>query len=158
MRRGHGNVNGWFCISVLRFDGDRTMRTLYDVLGVAPEAGLEVIRAAHRAGVERVGGEAAGTSSAESRAAAEDELRLINRAWAILSNPLFRQAYDARCREGAPSAAADWVPEPTGDTVDAGVPAAQRSVFWDRLYYFCLGVAVAGGGAVIVSLMSGGED
>lgn len=60
--------------------------TLYEVLGVAPDASAEELRAAHRERVRRLHPDVASGEAAAMRA--------LNEAWAILSDPERRAAYD----------------------------------------------------------------
>jgi curved DNA-binding protein CbpA len=79
--------------------------TLYEVLGLSPSASAAVIRAAYRCLAQQHHPDKnAGAATAHDRQAQ------INRAYAILSNPLQREAYDRRMglngshpeRRGAP--------------------------------------------------------
>lgn len=60
--------------------------TLYDVLGVAPDASAEALRTAHREQVRRLHPDVASGDAAAMRA--------LNEAWAVLSDPDRRAAYD----------------------------------------------------------------
>lgn len=60
--------------------------TLYEVLGVAPDASREALRAAHRERARRLHPDVASGDAAAMRA--------LNEAWAVLSDPARRAAYD----------------------------------------------------------------
>jgi hypothetical protein len=60
--------------------------TLYEVLGVAASASAEALRAAHRERVRRLHPDVASGDAAA--------MRTINEAWAVLSDPQRRAAYD----------------------------------------------------------------
>ena len=66
--------------------------TLYEVLGVAPDASAEALRAAHRERARRLHPDRATGDAAAMRA--------LNEAWVVLSDPYRRAAYD-RSRAGA---------------------------------------------------------
>lgn len=70
----------------------------YEVLGVAPEATLLEIRQAHRQAVRASHPDVVGHREAEA------DLRAVNAAWAVLSNPERRAEYDASLRVGRPPA------------------------------------------------------
>jgi curved DNA-binding protein CbpA len=67
----------------------------YSLLGVPLSATSREIDRAYRAAMKRVHPD---KHSAERRAVAEEEARLLNRAYATLSKPLARQAYDRTLR------------------------------------------------------------
>lgn len=66
----------------------------YEVLGVAPEATPVEIRQAHRQAVRASHPDVVGHREAEA------DLRAVNAAWAVLSNPDRRAEYDASLRLG----------------------------------------------------------
>lgn len=66
----------------------------YEVLGVAPEATPLEIRQAHRQAVRASHPDVVGHREAEA------DLRAVNAAWAVLSNPERRAEYDASLRVG----------------------------------------------------------
>ncbi len=65
--------------------------TLYDDLGLSPRASAAVIRAAYRCLAQQYH-----PDKNDGAAAAHDRQAQINRAYAILSNPQQREAYDRR--------------------------------------------------------------
>jgi curved DNA-binding protein CbpA len=62
----------------------------YDVLGVAPDADPEVVRAAYRALAKKYHPD----SRLEGKAEAEKKLREVNQAYEVLSSPVDREKYD----------------------------------------------------------------
>ncbi|MGA0237529.1 MAG: J domain-containing protein [Acidimicrobiales bacterium] len=74
----------------------------YQVLGVAPEASMAEIRRAYLTAA-RTAHPDLHHDSESSRRAAEDRMRRINEAWAVLGDPDERAAYDRqRLRAAAP--------------------------------------------------------
>lgn len=69
--------------------------TLYDRLGVPPDADFAELRHAYRKAVRTWHPDRFASASPAMRAQAEAEMRRINAAWDILSNPHRRKAYDA---------------------------------------------------------------
>ncbi len=67
--------------------------TLYDVLGVAPEATTGALRAARR--------ERARQHHPDSATGDAAAMRSLNEAWAVLSDPVRRAAYDRFLADGA---------------------------------------------------------
>jgi curved DNA-binding protein CbpA len=89
--------------------------TLYDVLGVAPDAPAEALRAAHRERArqlhpDRVTGDATA-------------MRALNQAWAVLSDPEQRAAYD---RSLAATGATDEEAAEDGDKTAPQVQVRMR--------------------------------
>jgi curved DNA-binding protein CbpA len=77
--------------------------SLYDFLGVSPDADADAIHHAYRAAARRLH-----PDTAESGAAGDDEaMRALNEAWAVLRDPARRAAYDATLDW------ADWPHEPS---------------------------------------------
>lgn len=69
--------------------------TLYDHLGVSPEADFAELRRAYRHALQTLDPERYTTASPAVRAQAEAERRRVEAAWGILSNPRLRAEYDA---------------------------------------------------------------
>ncbi len=72
------------------------MATLYDELGVHPQAGAEELRNAYRREARRRHPDLHPGHERE----AEESMRRLNAAWAILGNAESRQAYDASISHG----------------------------------------------------------
>jgi hypothetical protein len=68
--------------------------THYDVLGVAPDAPAPVVRAAYLALARRHHPDYFVDAPPAARAEAEQRMRAVNEAWAVLSDPARRTAYD----------------------------------------------------------------
>lgn len=66
----------------------------YEVLGIGQDASVAEIRQAHRQAVRASHPDVVGHRDAEA------ELRAANAAWAVLSNPERRAAYDAALQRG----------------------------------------------------------
>lgn len=116
------------------------MRTLYDRLKVAPDAPAEVIRAAYRALSQRHHPD---RNPGDARAART--MQSLNEAYAVLSDPARRQAYDASLGRARPASAgaagsADRraAPPPTRAPVAA---AAARPPAWHRRAWAAAAVA-----------------
>ncbi|MBN2339735.1 MAG: DnaJ domain-containing protein [Acidobacteria bacterium] len=77
--------------------------TFYDVLGVPPEAGLEVIREAYYALARRCHPDRfqSGEHAPAVRAAAQEAFASINEAWLTLKDPDARAGYDRTLSSGA---------------------------------------------------------
>ena len=77
--------------------------TLYDVLGVPPEAGLEAIREAYYALARRYHPDRfqSGEHAPAVRAAAQEAFASINEAWLTLKDPEARAGYDRALSSGA---------------------------------------------------------
>ena len=92
--------------------------THYDVLGVPPTASTAEIRKAYVRLARRHHPDFYATADATSRAASEREMRRINEAWAVLSDPDRRRDYDRSSqpspRPGAAGVAPPSRPKPTG--------------------------------------------
>lgn len=73
--------------------------THYEVLGVAESAGPDELRQAYLAQARRHHPDR--QSDARGRAAAEERMRDINAAWAVLRDPERRRRYDAERRDQA---------------------------------------------------------
>src|SRR5919198_38957 len=98
-------------------------RTHYEILEVSESASLEVLRAAHRALVKRYHPDVGEESDPE-------RMKLINEAWAVLSDPERRAAYDASLREPAvlapiPPTREELTVEPSGGTPVIGQALAR---------------------------------
>lgn len=91
--------------------------THYELLGLDPSAGPEVVRAAYRRVSARVHPDAGGTAAL---------FRQVHEAYATLGDPVRRAAYDDRLRPGAANAAGtDRVPpwsEPAGPCPPGAAP------------------------------------
>lgn len=72
--------------------------TLYDVLEVSPNASPEVIKAAYRQLAIKYHPDR--QTDARARQRAEEQMKAINAAYEILSDPDRRAEYDRRLREG----------------------------------------------------------
>lgn len=68
--------------------------TPYEVLGVAPDAPAPLVRAAYLALARRHHPDFYLSASPAVRADAERRMRSVNEAWAVLSDPARRAAYD----------------------------------------------------------------
>lgn len=73
-------------------------KTLYDLLEVSPNASPEVIKAAYRQLAIKYHPDR--QADARSRQLAEEQMKAINAAYEILSDPDRRAEYDRRLREG----------------------------------------------------------
>ena len=89
--------------------------TLYDRLGVAPDADLATLRAAYRGLARQLHPDLVATGA---EPAANLAMALVNEAWRVLSDPGRRLVYDATLR---PAAGTDAVTAPAG-------PAARQLV------------------------------
>jgi nitrous oxidase accessory protein NosD len=97
--------------------------THYEILEVSESASLEVLRAAHRALVKRYHPDVGEEADPE-------RMKLINEAWAVLSDPERRAAYDASLREPAvlapiPPTREELTVEPSGGTPVIGQALAR---------------------------------
>lgn len=97
--------------------------TLYDRLGASPSADFAELRQAYRKAVRTWHPDRFAQASPAARAQAEAEMRRINAAWDILSDPHLRRAYDATlwgrpaqeaACNGRESRPASRVPDPFG--------------------------------------------
>lgn len=79
-----------------------TERTLYQVLGVRPNASTVEIRRAHRQLAYLLHPDRQGESTAAERVLAERRMREVNAAWTTLSDPQRRTDYD-RSIAGSPA-------------------------------------------------------
>ena len=93
------------------------MRTHYDLLGVAPEASTDAIRAAYRRQARLHHPDTQPDADPEAADLARRTMAELNTAWAVLSDPARRHAYDA-------DLAGRWRPlspqpgEPGGEDLD----------------------------------------
>jgi curved DNA-binding protein CbpA len=101
-------------------------RTHYDVLGVAPQATLEEIRAAYHDRARAVHPDVGG---ADRRSVGEDDIRSVNEAWRVLGHADTRAEYDLGLRPEAPvsdpgDGGEEWVDrdEQDPDRVDDNAP------------------------------------
>lgn len=92
-----------------------TERTLYQVLGVRPNASAVEIRRAHRQLAYLLHPDRQGESTAAERVLAERRMREVNAAWTTLSDPQRRTDYD-RSIAGSPTAR----PAPTSGSQPSG--------------------------------------
>lgn len=96
--------------------------THYEVLGVPADATAAQIRAAYRTAARRLHPDAGGAAA---------DMRTLNAAWHVLSDPGRRAAYDRSLASGpgrsAPEAAGPPGPVPPGDP-------PERSAEWDDVY------------------------
>ncbi len=97
----------------------------YDVLGVDPGASAAEIRKAYLARARRVHPDFHTGDDAAARARAEQQMRVLNEAWAVLGDKGRRQAYDqgledrrpdTRLRRPAGTPSPDFVPYSDDDT------------------------------------------
>ncbi|MDQ1439347.1 MAG: molecular chaperone DnaJ [Acidimicrobiaceae bacterium] len=65
------------------------MPTLYDVLGASPDASFETLHRAYRARARRLH-----PDIAQPQGQAEEAMRELNEAWAVLRDPASRAEYD----------------------------------------------------------------
>ncbi len=79
--------------------------THYEVLGVAPDAGQDAIRAAYRARARALHPDRRGGDPDAAR-----QMAAVNRAWAVLADPARRAEYDHSLRPGDPDDAAQAPP------------------------------------------------
>ncbi len=104
--------------------------TLYDILGVRPDAGRDQIKAAWREAADRFEPGSGGSSA---------QFRLFNEAAEVLLDPERRQAYDEQLAAQAPAeptmpsaptapSTIDLPPAPRRSTQPAVQPAVQRAV------------------------------
>jgi hypothetical protein len=104
----------------------------YAVLGVEPGADAASMRRAYLALARRHHPDAQGDLPTAQRISAEDAMRRVNEAWAVLGDPARRRAYDEarverRRRAWTPGTVApDFVPFDDGD--DPEDPAAEFDV------------------------------
>lgn len=96
------------------------VRTHYDVLGVAPEATFEEIRAAYR---DRARAMHPDVGGADHSAVGGDDIRSVNEAWRVLGQADTRAEYDDGLRRDAPVPMADhrddeWVARDETDDSD----------------------------------------
>ncbi len=90
------------------------MTDFYALLDVDPGAGKDEIRAAYRARRDQLEAELEDGRSAARREEAARRLGELHRAWAVLSDPVQRDRYDAaRARGATPDADADHGPGPS---------------------------------------------
>src|SRR4051812_48240337 len=76
------------------------MRRYYQILGVPPTASQEEIRAAWKFSIKAFHPDKFASSSEHQRATAETRTRAINEAYATLSDPTRRAAYDRMYEDG----------------------------------------------------------
>jgi hypothetical protein len=97
--------------------------TLYDRLGVAPDADLSTLRAAYRGLARRLHPDVV---AAGAEPAANLAMALVNEAWRVLSDPTRRRLYDATLGLARPSAAtvARPGPAPAGASATGSSPTA----------------------------------
>ncbi len=82
----------------------------YDTIGARPDADTAQLRRAYLGRARQLHPDQFVGRPAPERAAAERRMQELNAAWAVLSDPQARRAYDARLRRAAPT-------RPTGPVV-----------------------------------------
>jgi hypothetical protein len=100
--------------------------SLYDVLGVEPDASAAAIRRAYVALARRYHPDFHTGAPDGVRAANQRAMQAVNEAWTVLSDPAARQAYDDRRQSDAREPASgsrrsvheDWRPFDDGDDED----------------------------------------
>ena len=110
--------------------------THYTVLGVSPNASADVIRRAYREAVRRTHPDVARSTSTTA-----SDMARITEAWAVLSDPSRRAAYDASLRNGTNQTTSA---PPTTEYVLRHPPA--------RFPWRLVGAIIAGGIIVILVL------
>jgi hypothetical protein len=105
----------------------------YELLGLAPGASPDEIRTAYRTLVQIFHPDRLSQFKPESRAFAEERMKGINQAYAVLSDPAKRAAYDVTLSQPAPLPRAN-VPGGMSHPVPPtpGTPAARRSAVLER--------------------------
>src|SRR5690242_9234954 len=94
------------------------MRTHYDNLQVSPTASAEVIRASYRALIQKYH-----PDKFEDAARGARITQIINDAYAVLSDPARRAAYDARVAAARQGASQQEAREPTAAAPSPSPPA-----------------------------------
>ncbi|MCK9895668.1 DnaJ domain-containing protein [Frankia sp. AgB32] len=116
--------------------------SLYDVLGVAPDATAEQIRHAYRAAARRTHPDTGGRAPAFAQ---------VNVAYRVLADATLRRQYDQRLAAPARPGAAG-PPPPPGRRGGAGAPQPGADPVVRRRYLVLMGIALAlfiSGGAVV---------
>jgi curved DNA-binding protein CbpA len=90
----------------------------YEVLGVGPDASAGEIRRAYLALARRHHPDAVAGATPAERAAAEQRMRDVNSAWAVLGNAERRRAHDAACAGAADEGSSFRPFDPGDDDVD----------------------------------------
>lgn len=103
----------------------------YELLGLAPTATADEIRAAYRTLVQIFHPDRLSQFKPESRSFAEERLKLINQAYAVLGDPGKRAAYDASLGQPAPPPRAG-APGGMGPVPPPGAPLSRRSIILER--------------------------
>jgi curved DNA-binding protein CbpA len=104
----------------------------YDLLGVAPAAAPEEIRAAYRTLAQIFHPDRLSHLKPESRAFAEERLKALNAAYAVLSDPGRRAAYDAQLASPAAPAMPPRAGMSAGPLPAEGPVASRRSLLVER--------------------------
>jgi DnaJ-class molecular chaperone len=143
-------------------------RTLYDVLGVSPDAPAEEIARAYQHRVAQFDTGHLGSLGPRLQEAADEELRWIEVAWETLGDPERRLEYDEALAMPVEAGPAEQTgQQPWSDRYEAGsaeqTPAGSlrpssrstASPLWNWMYYASLGVA--GIGAAMLLLARGCE-
>ena len=105
------------------------MTTLYDDLGVNPDATAEELRRAYRSRARQL------HPDVNAEVDDHEQMRQLNRAWAVLGNPAAREQYDRTLRRTLDRA-------PTGEATPLVVAPAAPPVPWRWMRPSVIAVAV----------------
>ena len=98
----------------------------YDLLGVPPDATPEQIRAAYRTLVQLFHPDRLSHLKPEARAFAEERLKTLNQAYAVLGDPARRSAYDYTNTPRPPQPTAAPSPPPASTATPSTAPYASN--------------------------------